>query len=80
MINLKDALFDKMKQGDERCELPIGTKVRKSVFEKGDMTPVGTPGTVEGSFQVHGMDCYLVRFDLHPELVFIIGDKIQKLK
>jgi hypothetical protein len=90
MVSAPEELGDLMKRGDERCAIPINSRVYKSHFETGDLHDIGDQGTVignihipdDGSPESSGMpsrDAYLVLFDGDPACSFCMGHKIDAL-
>lgn len=78
-ITTSEQLVEKMKEGDERCSIPLGSTVVKTESEKGDFHEVGTEGKTIGSLfdENSQMSCYLVDFNNNGALTFIIGPKIK---
>lgn len=83
-MNIEDVnpeLMEKIYNGDPACAIPVKTRVRKSFRESKDLHFEDDLGTVEGSIQINGQDCYLVHFDNDAEqaVTFILGYKIEKI-
>lgn len=77
----KEALIAKMTEGDSRCSIRIGERVRKIVGENRDVHMVGDIGEVKGNIYAEGIELYLVHFDQDADnfYIFILGLKIEKI-
>lgn len=69
-------VVNRMHEGDPSCKYKIGDRVKKAIYEEGDITLIDTEGRITGSIRVEGVDCYLVLFYGRELETFIVGGKI----